>query len=223
MMLETTSPTTASAAKQESLARAIVQLNPKSARAKRVVALVTVGIPAVGFAIGVYLGVAGTATVLDYLLFAVFYVVQMFGVSIGFHRYLAHNSFKTSPFFEGVLMVTGSMALEGPVLFWVSTHRRHRQAPTLAPARRPRTATQYPSRRGQALFQRSDRAGRLVFLHERDEPVHQQQDRDDPGVGSMSGNQRQRQRGLDHPRDRRPAPRRVARRHRMSNRRRHEP
>ena len=54
-----------------------------------------------------------------------FYVIQMFGVSIGFHRYLAHNSFKTSPFFEGVLMVTGSMALEGPVLFWVSTHRRH--------------------------------------------------------------------------------------------------
>jgi stearoyl-CoA desaturase (delta-9 desaturase) len=125
MMLETTSPTTASAVRKESLARAIVQLNPKSARAKRVVALVTIGLPAVGFAIAVYLGVAGTATALDFLVFAVFYVIQMFGVSIGFHRYLAHNSFKTSPFFEGVLMITGSMALEGPVLFWVSTHRRH--------------------------------------------------------------------------------------------------
>ena len=107
-----------------------MQLNPKSARAKRVVALVTIGLPAVGFTIAVYLGVAGTATALDYLLFAVFYVIQMFGVSIGFHRYLAHNSFKTSPFFEGVLMVTGSMALEGPVLFWVSTTAAITATPT---------------------------------------------------------------------------------------------
>ena len=102
-----------------------MQLNPKSARAKRVVALVTIGIPAIGFAIAVYLVFTGSATALDYVLFAVFYAIQMFGVSIGFHRYAAHKSFKTSRFFEGVLMVTGSMALEGPLLFWVSTHRRH--------------------------------------------------------------------------------------------------
>jgi stearoyl-CoA desaturase (Delta-9 desaturase) len=109
----------------ESLARAIVQLNPQTARAKRVVALVTVGIPAIGFAIALYLMFTGRVTALDYALFAVFYSIQTFGVGIGFHRYLAHKSFKTSRFFEGVLMITGSMALEGPVLFWVSTHRRH--------------------------------------------------------------------------------------------------
>src|ERR1700745_3231900 len=125
MMLETKAPTTVSKEKHESLARAIVQLNPQSARAKRVVAGVTIGIPAIGFAIAVYLMFTGRVTALDYTLFAVFYAIQMFGVSIGFHRYLAHKSFKTSPFFEGVLMITGSMALEGPVLFWVSTHRRH--------------------------------------------------------------------------------------------------
>jgi stearoyl-CoA desaturase (delta-9 desaturase) len=111
--------------REESLARAIVQLNPKSARAKRVVALVTIGVPAVGFVIACYLVFTGMATALAYTLFAVFYAVQMFGITIGFHRYLAHKSFKTSRFFEGVLMITGSMALEGPLLFWVSTHRRH--------------------------------------------------------------------------------------------------
>src|SRR3984893_3624184 len=125
MTLETLDPPTVSADRKESLTRAIVQLNPQSARAKRVVAGVTVGIPAIGFAIAVYMIVAGKVTALDYTLFAMFYAIQMFGVSIGFHRYLAHKSFKTSPFFEGVLMITGSMALEGPVLFWVSTHRRH--------------------------------------------------------------------------------------------------
>ena len=125
MKLETKSPPTSSLDREESLARAIVQLNPKSAYAKRVVALITIGVPAIGFAIAMYLMFTGRATALDYTLFAVFYVIQMFGVSIGFHRYLAHKSFKTSRFFEGVLMITGSMALEGPVLFWVATHRRH--------------------------------------------------------------------------------------------------
>jgi stearoyl-CoA desaturase (Delta-9 desaturase) len=125
MRFETNRPTTVSTSEQESLARAILQLNPRSARAKRVVALITIGISATGFAIAVYLMYTGRATVLDYTLFAVFYTIQMFGITVGFHRYVAHKSFKTSRFFEGVLMIAGSMALEGPLLFWVSTHRRH--------------------------------------------------------------------------------------------------
>ena len=91
----------------ESLVRAIVQLDPRSARAKRVVALVTIGVPTVGFAIAIYLMVTGRATALDYTLFLVFYAIHIFGITIGYHRYAAHKSFKTSPFFEGVLMITG--------------------------------------------------------------------------------------------------------------------
>ncbi|WP_102144498.1 acyl-CoA desaturase [Mycobacterium hubeiense] len=113
------------AIRDQSLTRAIVQLNPQSARAKRVVALVTIGVPAIGFVVACYLIATGRATALDYTLFAVFYAIQMFGITIGFHRYAAHKSFKTSRFFEGILMITGSMALEGPLFFWVSTHRRH--------------------------------------------------------------------------------------------------
>jgi stearoyl-CoA desaturase (Delta-9 desaturase) len=125
MKVETNSPTPVSAEREASLARAIVQLNPQSARAKRVVALVTIGIPAIGFGVAIYLMVTGRATVLDYALFVVFYAIQMFGITIGFHRYVAHKSFKTSRLIEGVLMIAGSMALEGPLLFWVGTHRRH--------------------------------------------------------------------------------------------------
>ena len=125
MTPETHGLTTFSTSKQESLSRAILQLNPRSARAKRVVALVTIGVPAIGFTLAAYLMQSGAATGLDYSLFVVFYAMQTFGISIGFHRYVAHKSFKTSRFFEGVLMITGSMALEGPLLFWVSTHRRH--------------------------------------------------------------------------------------------------
>ena len=66
MKLETSSAATASVAREESLARAIVQLNPKSARAKRVVAAVTIGIPATGFAIAMYLMFTGRLSALDY-------------------------------------------------------------------------------------------------------------------------------------------------------------
>ena len=125
MKVESNRATTVSANRAESLARAILQLNPKSARAKRVVALVTIGVPAIGFAIALYLVFTVSATLLDYALFVVFYAIQMFGITLGFHRYAAHKQFKTSRFFEGVLMIAGSMALEGPLLFWVSTHRRH--------------------------------------------------------------------------------------------------
>ena len=50
-------------------AKAIVQLDPRSARAKKVVALVTIGIPTIGLAVAVYLIVTGWATALDYTLF----------------------------------------------------------------------------------------------------------------------------------------------------------
>lgn len=125
MDFDMSSSGTLSTQQRESLAQAIIQLNPRSARTKRIVALVTIGIPAVGFAIALYLTLTGRATALDYALFAVFYAIQMFGITIGFHRYLAHKAFKTSRIFEGILMVAGSMALEGPLLFWVATHRRH--------------------------------------------------------------------------------------------------
>lgn len=117
--------TIAPTAADESLAREIVRLDPRSARAKRVVASATIGLPTVGLGIAIYLIATGRATALDYTLFGVFYAIHIFGATVGYHRYAAHKSFKTSPLFEGVLMITGSMALEGPVLHWVATHRRH--------------------------------------------------------------------------------------------------
>ena len=110
IMRQTALPTT-----DESLLQAIVQLDPRSARAKQVVALVTIGVPTVGFAIAIYLMLTGRARrSLDYTLFLVFYAIHMFGITIGYHRYAAHKSFKTSPFFEGVLLISGSMAPGGP-------------------------------------------------------------------------------------------------------------
>ncbi|WP_416967886.1 acyl-CoA desaturase [Streptomyces sp. 4F14] len=104
---------------------AIVKLDPASRRIKWVTAFTLMTLPAIGFAAALYLLWAGRVTALDWTLFGVMYAVHMAGITIGFHRYLAHKSFKTSRFFEGALMIAGSMGGQGPIMFWVTTHRRH--------------------------------------------------------------------------------------------------
>jgi stearoyl-CoA desaturase (delta-9 desaturase) len=104
---------------------AVVKLDPASARIKWVTAFLTMALPGLGTAAAAWLMWLGRYSTADLWLFAGMYVVHMVGITIGFHRYLAHKSFKTSRFFEGMLMIAGSMGGEGPIMYWVTTHRRH--------------------------------------------------------------------------------------------------
>jgi hypothetical protein len=47
------------------------------------------------------------------------------GMSVCLHRFFAHQAFKTSPQFAFVLGVLGTLANQGPVLWWASKHNRH--------------------------------------------------------------------------------------------------
>ena len=58
---------------------------------------------------------------------ATMYVATALGITIGYHRLFTHRSFKTSRPVAAVLAALGSMAVEGPMLQWVATHRRHHQ------------------------------------------------------------------------------------------------
>lgn len=53
------------------------------------------------------------------------YLLTGFGVTLGFHRYYTHGSFKTGRPLRLVFAVAGSLAVEGSVIEWVSDHRRH--------------------------------------------------------------------------------------------------
>ncbi|WP_406567572.1 acyl-CoA desaturase [Actinoallomurus spadix] len=64
-------------------------------------------------------------SVVDLVLAAAWYVVTCLGVTVGYHRYLTHGSFKAGRTMRIVLAVVGSMAVQGPVLHWVADHRRH--------------------------------------------------------------------------------------------------
>jgi len=54
-----------------------------------------------------------------------FYYISGLGISMGFHRYFTHSSFKATTGLRIALALAGSLAIEGPVLNWVADHRRH--------------------------------------------------------------------------------------------------
>jgi len=61
----------------------------------------------------------------DIYLFLVFHTLGMFGVTVGFHRLLTHDGFKTFAPIRAFLILCGCMALEGKPLEWISTHTKH--------------------------------------------------------------------------------------------------
>lgn len=61
----------------------------------------------------------------DILLMTIWYVITCLGVTVGYHRYLTHGSFKAKRVMRIVLALAGSLAVQGPVMHWVADHRRH--------------------------------------------------------------------------------------------------
>ena len=55
------------------------------------------------------------------------YLATAIGITVGYHRLFTHCSFKTSRPVVAILAALGSMAVEGPVMRWAATHRRHHQ------------------------------------------------------------------------------------------------
>ncbi|HSV66045.1 MAG TPA: acyl-CoA desaturase [Mycobacteriales bacterium] len=61
----------------------------------------------------------------DVVLAVAWYVLTCLGVTVGYHRYFTHGSFKARRGMRVVLAIAGSMAVQGPILHWVADHRRH--------------------------------------------------------------------------------------------------
>ncbi|MFC0107074.1 acyl-CoA desaturase [Kibdelosporangium aridum] len=64
-------------------------------------------------------------SVLDLVLAAVMYVIATLGVTVGYHRYFTHGAFKANRAVRIALGIAGSFAVQGSVIFWVASHRRH--------------------------------------------------------------------------------------------------
>lgn len=56
---------------------------------------------------------------------AAIYLVRMFAITAGYHRYFAHRSYRTSRAFQLLLALIGITATQKGPLWWASTHRVH--------------------------------------------------------------------------------------------------
>lgn len=89
------------------------------------VVLAMILLPALGAAVGIFMLLDGWLSTVDHLLFALMYLLTGLGVTVGYHRYFTHRSFKTSRPMQALFAIVGAMAIQGPVIRWVSDHRRH--------------------------------------------------------------------------------------------------
>jgi stearoyl-CoA desaturase (Delta-9 desaturase) len=94
-------------------------------RLQRYANLTTVVLPFLAFLAAVILLWNRAVGATDLAIFAVFYLVSGFGVTLGFHRLLTHRSFQTHKAVEYLLAVLGSLSIQGPVISWVADHRKH--------------------------------------------------------------------------------------------------
>jgi stearoyl-CoA desaturase (delta-9 desaturase) len=100
-----------------------------TASAQRWISVITIVVPAMATAMAIALAGLGIArpTRFELVVTGAMWLITQLGITIGFHRFFTHRSFETVPVVRLLLGIAGSMAAQGPLLFWVSEHRQHHQ------------------------------------------------------------------------------------------------
>lgn len=60
-------------------------------------------------------------------LFTVMWLLTGLGITAGYHRLFAHQSYKTVPAVRALLTILGSMSGRGSMISWAAMHRRHHE------------------------------------------------------------------------------------------------
>jgi stearoyl-CoA desaturase (delta-9 desaturase) len=105
--------------------------NAASELERRVAWAVTL-VPLAGFVLALVRTWRHGSGALEITLCLGFALVTLLGITAGYHRLFAHHSFKSHASLRWGLGILGSMAVQGPLLFWVACHRRHHQYSDLA-------------------------------------------------------------------------------------------
>jgi stearoyl-CoA desaturase (Delta-9 desaturase) len=97
----------------------------RSRKLIRTIGAFVVLLPPMGFIAAILLLRATPVSMVQHVLFIFLYFSTLLGLSVGFHRYCSHHAFKTNGLVKALLVIFGSMAAQGPVVYWVANHRRH--------------------------------------------------------------------------------------------------
>ena len=98
----------------------------------RLANIVVTTVPAALLGVAIWLAWGGALHWQDLVILAVSYLITGIGITVGFHRLFTHRSFKTTRLVRALFAAFGSAAVEGPVIEWVSTHRKHHRFSDLA-------------------------------------------------------------------------------------------
>jgi stearoyl-CoA desaturase (Delta-9 desaturase) len=82
-----------------------------------VVAATLIGIPLYAYYVGF--------TLFDCVLFFVMYMVTGMGITVGYHRLIAHQSFQCPDWVKRCVLIAGGWALQNSALVWCADHIRH--------------------------------------------------------------------------------------------------
>ncbi|MEA2387298.1 MAG: hypothetical protein QOG41_71 [Thermoleophilaceae bacterium] len=92
---------------------------------ERLVRTGVIGLPLAALAVAGWFAWGGTLHWQDLVVLAIVYALTGAGITVGYHRLFTHRSFKTTRTLRALFAVLGSMAVEGSVVEWVATHRKH--------------------------------------------------------------------------------------------------
>lgn len=93
--------------------------------AEKIAVLVIVLVPFIGTLYAIVLLWQRYVNGLDIALMLIFYVLSGLGITVGYHRMLTHKSFETSAPVKALLLIMGTMAVEGNPIHWASSHIQH--------------------------------------------------------------------------------------------------
>lgn len=94
-------------------------------RLQKILASLVVGLPFLGMLLGLVQLLQGQVGRVELALLLLFYLPASLGVELGFHRFFSHHAFAAGKGMTSALAIFGSLAAQGPVLFWAAAHRRH--------------------------------------------------------------------------------------------------
>ena len=119
------SPTVPGLAKSSRRALVAETIPIEHETSERVVRTIVVGVPPAALALGAWLAWGGILHWQDLLVLVITYTLTGVGITVGYHRLFTHRSFKTTRTLRATFAVLGAMAVEGSVIEWVATHRKH--------------------------------------------------------------------------------------------------
>jgi stearoyl-CoA desaturase (Delta-9 desaturase) len=93
--------------------------------AERITLGIFIAVPFLAILVAVPIAWGGWLGWRDIAIAVLMYAISGHGITVGFHRYFTHRSFKSNRGVKIALAIAGSLAIEGPVIRWVADHRKH--------------------------------------------------------------------------------------------------